>query len=138
MSNENIILKNQKLNKISKLDIDTVWNLLRDFKQIFEVFKEFRREAIFTRGNNSFEIGSEFHFTWKNLLTLYFRTIEIEDKTNYKKIIMRVYKSEPINIIYDYIYSLHRITADNTTLLIWEWIYDGEGISINPFEIVLL
>ena len=133
-----LLLKFQNFEKIFQMDIDYVWDFLKDVKKTYEVLHEFRTEAIFIKGNNSYELGNEFHFIWKKFLKLFFRTELIINTCNYKKLIFRVFKAEPINVNYNFIYTLYRISNNSSTLLLWEWVYDGEGLFINLKEQDLL
>jgi hypothetical protein len=139
MSDEiKILIKTLKINKIFNQNIETVFNTLVDTKKTYEAIKDYRSPAIFTKGKESIEIGAEFHFILKKFLTLYITTEEIINNKNYKKIKTKIYKSEPINVVYENIIHLHKITADNSTLIVWEWIYEAEGFPMTLYEVDLL
>jgi hypothetical protein len=135
VNSDEIHIKSQMLSKIYNVDIDIILNLLKDITKAREAFKYLSSPALFIQGNDSSIIESEFCFPkWKYIVTLYYRTYYIEDTQNYKKIAFRVYNSKPKTMHYDHVYTLFRVTKDNSTLIIYEWIYNENGISAKIIE----
>jgi hypothetical protein len=129
-------VKHFKSKKNFKENIEFIWAFMKDFKSTSCEFKNFISPLIFIKGDNCYEIGSEFTLIWKNFLTLYIRTEEIEESTNFKKLAFLVYKTEPKNFQLRLIFNLHKVTYDNSTLLNWEIVYPNEEreIKLTTYE----
>jgi hypothetical protein len=99
-------------------DIDTVWNFIKDIKSTFSASKSLRTDAIFKKGQESFEIGSEFSYSFKNFYQFNIVVKEVTEKDNFRKLVWLV-EPEPNLGIYDYIYELYYITVEKSCYLKW-------------------
>ena len=99
-------------------DITTVWNLIKDIKSTFSASNSVRTDAIFKKGQQSFEIGSEFSYSFKNFYQFNIEVKEVTEKDHYRKLVWLV-EPEPNLGMYDYIYELFYISVDKSCFLKW-------------------
>lgn len=132
---EMIWVKSQKLSHRFEYDIDRVWNFIKNVKRTQEAFSDVRSEPEFTKGSESYEVGSEYSFVWRNYLRLNFIVLGIIDEKDFKQQHLKI-EVDITNVRYDFIYNFYRLTSDNSTLMKWEWIFEGEkGIKLTPKHI---
>lgn len=96
--------------------IEIVFNLIRDFKKLDEIFDDIRTPTKLLNGKNTYDIGNEFTYTVSGNRVI-FSTISTKNEINLKSIKWRV-KTDFLQ--YEYEYLLYRCSVDHSTLLEWK------------------
>jgi len=107
-----------------QFNIDTVWKVLRDVFTTNQINSDITSDTKMIKGPNSYTKGSEFFLKYYKLISVYFKVLRIIDEPNYKKLIWKVTKSEPLNVNYYYIYELYEDKINDFTMIKWEIIYE--------------
>jgi len=69
------------------------------------------------KGLNSYTIGSEFAFIYFKLITIFFRVLKVIGMPRYKKLVWKAYESQPVKIVYYFIYELFMYPIDQFTVI---------------------
>lgn len=107
-----------------KYEIEIVWKIFRDVFITNEMTKIFTTDTEMRCGKNSYTAGAEFSFYYLKLIKVYFRVLKVIDLPNYKKLVWKAFKSEPVNVCYYYIYEMYFDSIDDLTIIKWEIIYE--------------
>lgn len=129
-----VLVKNQKYNYKFKQGFNRVWNFMKDVTKTYEAVKDMRTQAIFTKGNSSYEKGAEFTFDFKNFFPLFFRVHEVIELPEYRKLHYKI-DCRNTHKQFEYIYHFYNVSNEKCTLLVWDWIYEGEGALLSLKEL---
>jgi len=127
-------IKSQKFNYIFNDNIERVWKFLKDFSRTFNIYQDLRSREIYTMGNSSFEVDSEFNFVWKNKAACYYKVFNVVDSPEKKLLHFKIFKKEK-NLRIDYVFNLYDLTIEKSTLLVWDCIYEEPGVWKTPDQI---
>lgn len=122
-----IRVKSTKFQYRFKDHIERVWKFLKDFSKTFKIYQDLRSQEIFTKGNSSFEVDSEFTFVWKNKDTCNFNVFNVVDSPEKKLLHFKIFKKEK-DLRIEYILNLYEVTIDKSTLFVWDCIYEEPGV----------
>jgi hypothetical protein len=110
-------------------NIEVVWDFVKDMDKTYKVLSDLRSETIFTKGNNSYEVGAEFNITWGHYRRLFSKVEEVKE-TDFHKMLVYEIESEPTYQKFKFIYNLFKTSVDDSTILKLEFKYEGEGLKI--------
>ncbi len=112
-------------NTIFKYDfnIEIIWKAFSDVFITNKITK-ISTDTKMLKGPNSFTIGSEFTFKYFQIISIYFRVLNVINLPHYKKLVWKAYKSEPINVVYYFTYELYADPIDEITIMKWEILYE--------------
>lgn len=136
--NSLVWVKRQKVLYKFPINLETVWNFVKDVRATYETMKDVRTDAKFVKGKESYEKGAEFEMTWRKHMKVKLIVADVVDRKNFKQLHYKV-NLEAFQICYTHVYSFYNITVDQSTLVRQDLIYDGEkGIRIVKAEADLL
>jgi hypothetical protein len=123
-------VSNRKINLFSyiyKQNYNRVLHCLRDIRKTNEICNtldsNYASELIFSKGNETWQVGAEFSFVWKKLIKMFFRTVEYTETSDFSKVRWIVYKTEPHTLEYYLTYFLYQDITGNYNTMVMEWEY---------------
>jgi hypothetical protein len=128
---------------VFKHDLKDVLYLLRDWIKTSEIIANRidydMSDFLITKGNNTWEKGSEFSFSWKKSVRFHKRVLEYEERENYAKIVLFVYKMESSFFdFYLYVHFNRDYTGKYTTLSLkrenMQFVSDEEKLNADRFK----
>ncbi len=124
---------------IYKHKFGKVKHVLRDLSLSFElnnkVIDDYTTNLEFEKFRKTCEVGAEFNFLWKKLITLYMRTLEYTESDNYLKVKWIIYKTNPPTPDYYLTYNLYADISGELTTFVMEWQYIVDLNVIDSTEI---
>ena len=126
------LVKNIKTSHLFKLDLESLWNFVKDTNETSKINCGSRTRVIFTKGENSYTQDAEFYFEWKSVTKIIVTILEVKESTNEKRIVAKILR-QPENEQLTVIYYLCEVTPYYTLFEI-ENIFDGQGKCLNPSQ----
>lgn len=118
-----IKVKKQTVSHIFKHDIDKVFNFLKDFEEHLKPIEQFCGDFQTHRGGKTYEKNTLFSFISKHQIRMYVETEDIYETDSERILSLKVVKSEPFNLEFKIRFRCYRITENNYTLFLWDFIY---------------
>jgi hypothetical protein len=129
-----ITIKEEVLEYTFNHDIQKVFDLLKDESLQYPIMKSRRTKSIYTKGQNSYEIGAEFSFDWKFCINLEIKVLDIQTYLNYKMIKYGV-TCHQYKMYYEFEYQFNRCTIENNTIFKFKICYPNEGLKTTKFDL---
>lgn len=128
---------------VFKHDFKEVLYLVRDWVKSSEIIEKSMTydmsDFIITKGNNTWEKGSEFSFHWKKSVRFHKKVLDYEEKENYARIVWFVYKMESSFFdFYLYAHFNRDYTGKYTTVSLkrenMQFVSDEEKLNMDRFK----
>jgi hypothetical protein len=129
--------KNKPQNKITsksilKGNIERVFKLLIDIEKTLPIFKDIIENFKILKGNNTYELNSQFIFLLFGHTHLEVKCLKIENLDYFKKVTYAV-KCLEYRLKYEFSYCFYANTFDNSTCLVWDFVPENPKFLLSKF-----
>lgn len=136
-TNSSIVTSSHKF----RSNIKKVWEILKDIPLTNKLLDCYASSFnfIFDKGSHSYEVNSDFHFTYKNFLTIHFKCLEVIETDEFCKISWIGYKYVPdFPITHIFSVNLYKKMPDSCVCDV-NFVYDKENLNFtlanNAFQV---
>ena len=131
---ENKIYKNSNLGYLFNFhfSFESLSSIIKDIQTIGDLINFFQKKSIsdfiILQGDKTFSKDSFFHFKYKQLISLYFKTIDFFETDYFMRIEYKLYKTNPKFFVIYFVFNLNYLDEDYCQLLLE---INFENININ-------